>query len=53
MDKVNHSDIRMTKELNFNLSYGDPIVIKSWLEKGLPPDSMSIENAIILDLSIY
>ena len=27
--------------------------IKKWLENGLPNDSMSIENAIILDLSIY
>jgi dynein heavy chain len=37
--------------MSLNSSFADPIQIKDWLDNGLPNDSFSIENAIILELS--
>lgn len=51
--KLGKSPIYHTKNMQFNTYYSDPILIKQWLDNGLPNDSLSIENAIILDLSIY
>ena len=47
------SGIRLTRNMNFNGTFADPIVIKGWLGNGLLNDSYSIENAIILDLSAF
>ena len=45
--------IRLTPDMNFNSSFSDPLDIKRWMENGLPSDSFSIENAIILELSAF
>ena len=52
-DLVAHSGIYHTERMNFNNTYCDKIEIKNWLDCGLPNDSMSIENAIILNHSMY
>ena len=41
--------INVSSEVNFNSLFSDPLKTKSWLDNGLPNDSYSIQNAIILD----
>ena len=41
--------IPITPNLNFNALFSDPILIKKWIDNGLPNDSYSIQNAIILN----
>ena len=41
--------IAVTKKLAFNSLFSDPLIIKNWLDNGLPNDSYSIQNAIILE----
>ena len=53
LDRAKDSGIRLTQNMNFNGTFADPIVIKSWLDNGLLNDSYSIENAIILELSFF
>ena len=38
----------MTRKLDFNSMFADPMKVKGWLDRGLPNDSCSIQNAIIL-----
>lgn len=49
--KVHDAGIRLTPDMNFNQTFTDALLIKSWLGNGLPNDSYSIENAVILELS--
>lgn len=53
VQKVADNGIYHTERMNFNSTYVNKHEMKCWLENGLPNDSMSIENAIILDLSMY
>ena len=46
--KIEESNICITRKLNFNSMFSDPLKIKGWLDNGLPNDSYSIQNAIIL-----
>ena len=46
--EIEDSGIPITEEINFNSLFSDPLVIKRWLDNGLPNDSFSIQNAIIL-----
>ena len=46
--KIADNCINITKKLNFNSMFSDPLKIKGWLDNGLPNDSYSIQNAIIL-----
>ena len=41
--------INVSHEVNFNSLFSDPLKVKKWLDNGLPSDSSSIQNAIILD----
>ena len=41
--------IHVSSEANFTSLFSEPLVIKTWLENGLPNDSFSIQNAVILD----
>ena len=50
--KVQDGGIRLTPNMNFNQTFTDALLIKSWLSNGLPNDSYSIENAVILELSL-
>ena len=45
----NEVGIPVSNEVNFNQLFSDPLKIKIWLENGLPNDSYSIQNAVILD----
>ena len=45
------SGIQISKNLNFNQSFGVPIQVKMWLENELQNDTSSIQNAILLKLS--
>ena len=53
VDRVSNAGIRLTPDMSFNQTFSDPLVIKQWLANGLPNDSYSIENAVILDLSAF
>jgi len=46
--KIEDHGINITPKLNFNSMFSDPLKVKSWLDNGLPNDSYSIQNAIIL-----
>ena len=46
--KICDSEIAITRKLDFNSMFSNPLKVKIWLENGLPNDSYSIQNAIIL-----
>ena len=46
---IEAAGIPITEEVNFSTLFSEPLIIKQWLENGLPNDSYSIQNAIILD----
>lgn len=46
--KIADFSINITRKLNFNSMFSVPLKIKGWLDNGLPNDSYSIQNAIIL-----
>lgn len=48
LNKISNSEIATTKKLDFNSMFSNPLKVKIWLENGLPNDSYSIQNAIIL-----
>ena len=47
--EIQEVGIHVSNEVNFNSLFSDPLKIKKWLENGLPNDSYSIQNAVILD----
>ena len=49
--KVREVGIPLTFDMGFNSTFADSLSVKSWLSNGLPNESFSIQNAIILDLS--
>ena len=53
IERVQKAGIRIAPDMNFNNTFADKLVLKSWLANGLPNDSLSIENAIILELSAF
>ena len=46
--KIAGHEINITRNLDFNAMFSNPLKVKIWLENGLPNDSYSIQNAIIL-----
>lgn len=48
---IKNYGIRISDDYNFNKVFGDQIKIKEWNFNGLPSDSFSISNAIILEKS--
>lgn len=44
---ITDKNIQVTKKLMFNAQFLATDVIKTWIEKGLPNDSFSIQSAII------
>lgn len=48
---IKNFGIRITDDYNFIKIFGDQIMIKEWNFNGLPSDSFSISNAIILENS--
>ena len=40
--KIAEHQINITRKLNFNSMFSDPLKIKGWLDNGLPNDSYSI-----------
>jgi hypothetical protein len=36
------SRVAITKDLNFNMQFGDPLLIKKWIDNQLSNDSYSI-----------
>jgi len=44
---IENRHIAITRKLNFNAYFGDPLKIKEWVNNHLPSDSFSIQNAII------
>ena len=46
--KIKENNIDIANKLDFNALFSNPLKVKAWLENGLPNDSYSIQNAIIL-----
>ena len=46
--RVRKADIPCSEEFSLTTTLGEPVAIRQWLIYGLPSDSFSIENAIII-----
>lgn len=47
--EIYHAGVHVSNEVNFTSLFSDPLLIKTWLDNGLPNDSYSIQNAVILE----
>ena len=48
INDISDAGVHITEDVNFSSLFSDPLVIKTWLDNGLPNDTYSIQNAIIL-----
>jgi len=48
-DIISRHEINISDNFSFNKTFGDPIKIKEWTFNGLPSDSFSIQNAVVLE----
>ena len=48
---IRRYNMKLDDDFRFNAVFGDQITIRQWINNGLPPDSFSIQNAIILTRS--
>ena len=47
--EINDLGVHVSNEVNFTSLFSDPLLIKTCLDNGLPNDSYSIQNAVILE----
>jgi dynein heavy chain len=51
MENLTKNNIPFSNDFTIEKQLGDPVVIRDWLIKGLPADSLSISNGIIATTS--
>jgi hypothetical protein len=44
---IHELKIRVTREIVFNSHYISNFIVQTWIERGLPNDSFSIQSAVI------